>query len=51
MPVFDTGVAEHTEVPGVSVPLETTLRDCEDFISGRYDGRTEDHCYMRGSMQ
>jgi F-type H+/Na+-transporting ATPase subunit beta len=44
-------VAEHTGVPCVSVPLETTLRDCEHFISGRYDDRTEDQCYMRGSMQ
>jgi F-type H+-transporting ATPase subunit beta len=44
-------VAEHTGIAGVSVPLETTLADCEDFISGKYDDLAEDRCYMRGSME
>jgi F-type H+/Na+-transporting ATPase subunit beta len=44
-------VAEHTGLSGVSVALEETLRDCEAFISGAYDDRSEEQCYMRGSMQ
>jgi F-type H+-transporting ATPase subunit beta len=43
-------VAEHTGIPGVSVPLETTLSDCEAFLRGDYDGLPEERCYMRGSM-
>jgi len=42
--------ASRTGIEGVSVPLENTLTDCEDFFSGRYDDVTEDHCYMRGTM-
>lgn len=44
-------VAQHTGIPGVSLPLAETLRDCEAFLAGKYDGLTEDQCYMRGSMQ
>jgi F-type H+/Na+-transporting ATPase subunit beta len=44
-------VAEHTGLAGVSVILEETLRDCEAFIRGAYDDRSEEQCYMRGSMQ
>jgi len=44
-------VAEHTGLSVVSVALEETLRDCEAFISGAYDDRSEEQCYMRGSMQ
>jgi len=43
-------VAEHTGIAGASVPLETTLADCEDFIAGKYDDLPEARCYMRGSM-
>lgn len=43
--------ASHTGVAGVSVPLETTLDDCEAFLLGRYDDIPEQQCYMRGSMQ
>jgi F-type H+-transporting ATPase subunit beta len=43
--------AEHTGMPGVSVPLSATLDDCDAFLSGRYDDISEDECYMRGSMQ
>lgn len=48
-PFFAT--AEHTGLPGVSVPLSTTLDDCDAFLSGRFDELSEDDCYMRGSMQ
>ena len=44
-------VAEHTGLPGLSVPLATTLHDCEAFVHGEYDDLAEDQCYMRGSMQ
>jgi F-type H+-transporting ATPase subunit beta len=44
-------VAEHTGIAGASVPLETTLSDCEDFIAGKYDDLPEERCYMRGSME
>jgi F-type H+-transporting ATPase subunit beta len=43
-------VAEHTGLPGVSVPLGQTLGDCERFLSGAYDDLPEDRCYMRGAM-
>ncbi|GIX29571.1 MAG: ATP synthase subunit beta [Porticoccaceae bacterium] len=41
----------HTGIPGVSVPLEQTLRDCEAFLAGRFDDLPEEHCYMRGAME
>jgi F-type H+-transporting ATPase subunit beta len=44
-------VAGHTALPGVSVPLDETLRDCEAFLSGAHDDLTEEQCYMRGSIQ
>jgi F-type H+-transporting ATPase subunit beta len=44
-------VAEHTGLPGVSVSLGDTVRDCEAFISGAYDELSEEQCYMRGSIQ
>lgn len=44
-------VADHTGIAGASVPLETTLTDCENFISGKYDDYSEERCYMRGSME
>ena len=44
-------LAEHTRKKGVSVPLTQTLDDCEAFLQGRYDDMSEEHCYMRGSMQ
>jgi F-type H+-transporting ATPase subunit beta len=43
--------AAHTGIPGISVPLESTLKDCEAFLQGHYDEMTEEHCYMRGSME
>jgi F-type H+-transporting ATPase subunit beta len=42
--------ASHTGIQGVSVPLETTLADCDDFLSGKYDDVPEERCYMRGAM-
>jgi F-type H+-transporting ATPase subunit beta len=43
-------VADHTGIPGASVPLDTTLADCERFLDGAYDALTEDACYMQGAM-
>jgi F-type H+-transporting ATPase subunit beta len=43
--------ATHTGIEGISVPLESTLADCEAFLSGKFDELTEDQCYMRGSMK
>lgn len=43
-------VSQHTGIAGVSVPLETTLADCEAFLRGDYDAYTEERCYMRGAM-
>ena len=44
-------VAGHSGIAGVSVTLEETLRDCDGFLTGKYDGLDEAQCYMRGSMQ
>ncbi|MBK7953692.1 MAG: F0F1 ATP synthase subunit beta [Candidatus Accumulibacter sp.] len=44
-------VADHTGIAGASVPLATTLADCEDFIKGSYDELPEDRCYMRAGME
>jgi len=43
--------AEHTGNPGKSVKLEDTIVDCENFMLGKYDDRSESECYMRGSMK
>jgi F-type H+/Na+-transporting ATPase subunit beta len=43
-------VADHTGLPGVSVPLEAVLADCERFLAGAYDALTEEACYMKGAM-
>jgi F-type H+-transporting ATPase subunit beta len=43
-------VADHTGIPGVSVPLEVTLDDCERFLGGAYDDLPEEACYMKGAM-
>jgi F-type H+-transporting ATPase subunit beta len=42
--------AEHTGIQGVTVPLVTTIADCEAFLLGRYDEIPEERCYMRGPM-
>ncbi|MDX1811451.1 MAG: F0F1 ATP synthase subunit beta [Gammaproteobacteria bacterium] len=42
--------ADHSGIPGISVPLRDTLADCEAFLSGHFDDIPEDHCYMVGSM-
>ncbi len=44
-------LAQHSHQPGISVPLQQTLSDCESFLLGRYDAISEQQCYMRGSMQ
>ncbi len=43
--------AAHTGMPGESVPLESTLNDCEHFLLGNYDEIPEECCYMQGSME
>jgi len=43
--------AEHTGMPGVTVPLSETLADCQAFLMGRYDHLGEDQCYMRGAIK
>jgi len=43
--------AAFTGMAGASVPLETTLQDCEAFLNGEFDHVPEDQCYMRGSMK
>lgn len=40
----------HTGQPGVSVPLEGTLDDCDAFLRGAFDEVPEADCYMRGRM-
>ncbi|WP_461482894.1 F0F1 ATP synthase subunit beta [Porticoccus sp.] len=42
--------ASHSGIPGVSVPLEQTIADCEAFLRGDYDDMPEERCYMRGTM-
>ncbi|MGB5613077.1 MAG: F0F1 ATP synthase subunit beta [Sedimenticolaceae bacterium] len=42
--------AAHSGIPGVSVPLEQTLSDCEAFMQGHHDEVPEESCYMRGTM-
>lgn len=42
--------AEFTGIKGATVPLETTLRDCEAFLAGDFDDVPEDRCFMRGAM-
>ena len=41
---------ESTGIKGVSVPLDTTVRDCETIIAGKLDKASEDEFYMRGSI-
>jgi F-type H+-transporting ATPase subunit beta len=43
--------ASHTGIAGTSVPLATTLQDCDDFLCGKYDDVPESRCYMRGAME
>lgn len=43
--------AAQTGLKGMSVPLASTLDDCDAFLAGRYDDLDEQECYMRGSMQ
>ncbi len=47
-PFFVT--ADHSGIPGQSVPLIDTLADCDAFLSGHYDDVPEADCYMRGTM-
>ena len=44
-------ISETSSIKGVSVSLSDTLDDCEAFLNGEYDKRSEQDCYMRGSMK
>jgi len=48
-PFFVT--AGHTGLPGVTVPLNETLADCQAFLLGHHDDLSEEQCYMRGSIR
>ena len=41
----------HSGLPGVSVPLSSTLSDCEEILSGKHDDRPEDWFFMKGSLE
>jgi F-type H+-transporting ATPase subunit beta len=43
-------VADHTGVPGASVPLAQTLADCEAILQGTHDALPEERFYMRGAL-
>lgn len=43
--------SKQTGLKGVSVTLQQTLKDCDAFLSGRYDDIPEDKCYMTGDMK
>jgi len=43
-------VESHTGIQGESVTLAQTLDDCDAFLTGGYDDRSEEQCYMRGAM-
>jgi F-type H+-transporting ATPase subunit beta len=42
--------AEQTGIAGASVPLGTTLADCEQIIAGNLDAMPEDWFYMKGEL-
>lgn len=42
--------AEHSGIGGQSVPLETTLKDCDAIVLGTYDAMPEDWFYMKGAL-
>lgn len=42
--------AEHSGIKGVSVTLETTLKDCESIIQGHRDAEPEENFYMKGAL-
>ncbi|HQT27097.1 MAG TPA: F0F1 ATP synthase subunit beta, partial [Burkholderiales bacterium] len=41
---------EHTGIPGVSVPLVSTLSDCESILRGDHDASPEEAFYMKGAL-
>jgi F-type H+/Na+-transporting ATPase subunit beta len=43
-------MTEQTGHPGVSVPLETILSDCEALLRGECDDRPESSFYMQGGL-
>ncbi|MCL5260529.1 MAG: F0F1 ATP synthase subunit beta [Gammaproteobacteria bacterium] len=47
-PFFVTAL--HSGIKGVSVPLEKTLHDCKEILSGTYDKTNEAEFYMKGGL-
>lgn len=45
-----TVTTAHTGIKGASVPLATTLKDCEAILAGHYDDQDEAFFYMRGAL-
>ncbi|AOS97962.1 ATP synthase subunit beta [Microbulbifer aggregans] len=43
-------VTSQTGIPGISVSLDDTIKDCEAFLRGELDELTEEQCYMQGSI-
>jgi F-type H+-transporting ATPase subunit beta len=43
-------VSAQSGVRGVSVPVASTVEDCDAFLRGAYDHVPEEQCYMRGTM-
>ncbi len=43
-------VKAHTGIPGVSVPLSSTLSDCESILRGDHDASPEESFYMKGAL-
>jgi F-type H+-transporting ATPase subunit beta len=43
--------AGQTGMAGASVDKERLLRDCDGFLTGRFDELPEERCYMRGAME
>jgi F-type H+-transporting ATPase subunit beta len=44
-------VAQHSGIEGASVPLATTLADCEALMRGDHDDLSEERCYLRGAIE
>ena len=43
--------ATHSGIPGVAIPLTTTIDECDAIIAGKFDSLPEEAFYMIGSLQ
>lgn len=43
--------AEHSGIAGVSVSLDDCLKDCDNFLTGKFDQIPDEKCYMQGAMR